>query len=123
MYVTYCCAPECQKLSEEKRPQTIWEYTILLPEQHLELIISGLWEHYATEHKIWPRRDVREKVLAAKKALIEKKRWKGGGREIVSLYFVQYEEGKYTMYEGFFVDTAFIEKLKQLLANAEFFYG
>jgi hypothetical protein len=41
------------------------DYNIFLPDQNAGLYICGLWEHYATQHKVLPSQRAREVVMAA----------------------------------------------------------
>lgn len=114
-----CRFPECQDLPISDRPKTSVDHYVTMPEQGLKLVVCGLWEHYATEHNVLPPTRAREAVMAADAGMVTSKTtvWREPVPELemLSIYFVEREEGGYNHRIGASPDRPFIDKLRQLI--------
>lgn len=95
------------------------DYNLSLQDQDVELLICGLWEHYATEHNVLPPERVREVVMSADPELATSHMVAPLAGERFEIYFVEREGEGFNHKIGEEPDTEFIDKLKEIIDEVE----
>ncbi len=109
----YCRFEDCEE-------GTNIDYQIMLGDLGVELLVCGLWEHYASEHNVLPPERVREAVMAADPELATSHTLAYFGEtQKYDVYFVEEEGDGYNHEIGDAPDTKFIDKLKEIIDGVD----
>lgn len=98
------------------------DYYVVLEDMQAELLVCGLWRHYAEDHNCLPPDNVRNIVMNADSRYAKSQKIRYYNKKQLKRYqvlFVEKKNGGFDHKIGKKPDTAFIDKLEDLISKGK----